>query len=369
MLRSLTILLALSLTACATIEPEVALPVAQSEEVRAETARQQDAALTAEQIRFERVQRVWQRLIIANADLCAAQGRAPGFTLHSLNSYPEPIRDAAQRRFGIGADPAVDFISEASPAYAAGLRAHDEIAAVNGRAVREGRLNRPRQRGDRAVQDASDKIDEALKVGGPLTLTIRRGGEAREIAFEPAPACQYRLAIVRDDRVNAAANGEVVAVTTGILRYVQTDSELALVLGHELGHNALEHRRRHEDATRPGAWGGTVLGVVLGAATGIFIDFGQMAAHGSEEMRLTFEREADYAGLYYVARAGFEVDGVEEFWRRFAADYPMSTYLTDTHPTTGERFLNIAAARREIAAKRAAGEDLRPNPAPNPAED
>jgi len=28
-----------------------------------------------------------------------------------------------------------------------------------------------------------------------------------------------------------------------------------------------------------------------------------------------FEREADYGGAYYAARAGYEVAGAEEFWR------------------------------------------------------
>jgi len=365
MKRLLTILAASSLTACATVAPQVATPSALESELKTETARLQDAALDAQQARFERVQRVWRRLVLANEELCAARGRDAGFTLHSLNSYPVEMRDAAVRRFAIDQRPTVDFVAPSSAAAIAGLSPGDIIVTVNGEAIREARLNRRNSRRDRALDDAAEKIGAVLEGQAPLTLQVQRDGQARAIAFTPEPACDYRLVIARDDRVNAAANGRVVAISTGMVRYLNTDAELAVVLGHELGHNALTHRDRQRNATRPGRWGGTAAGILLGAATGVFIDFGALGARGSEEMRLTFEREADYVGIYFAARAGYEVDGVEEFWRRFAADYPSSTYLTRTHPTAAERFLSIAAAQREIEQKRAANQDLRPNPAQN----
>lgn len=363
MLRLVTILAALSLSACASVTPQMTLPAAERDALALETARQQDAALAAEQIRFERVHGVWWRLITANHELCADQAHATGFTLHSLNSYPVEFRDAAAARFGIGVQPAIDFVAPGSGAQAAGLQQNDVLVAVNGEAIRIGDLNRRSGRRDRAAEDAYDKLDAALEGGGAVQLNVLRAGVPLSVTLTPTPVCDYELVIVRDDRVNAAANGRIVAITTGILRYLDTDSELAVVLGHELGHNALEHREQRDDATRAGRWGGAALGILLGAATGVYVDFGAMAAGGTEEMRLNFEREADYAGIYFAARAGYDTTGVEQFWRRFAADYPMSTYLNDTHPTAPERFLNIAAAQAEIEAKRRAGEDLRLTPA------
>ncbi|MEM9600514.1 MAG: M48 family metalloprotease, partial [Pseudomonadota bacterium] len=74
-----------------------------------------------------------------------------------------------------------------------------------------------------------------------------------------------------------------------------------------------------------------------------------------------FESEADYVGLYYMVRAGFEPDGVEEFWRRLADVDPRSVNRAKTHPTFPDRYLRIAAARKEIRDKQAAGEPLMPN--------
>ncbi|MGE0829487.1 MAG: M48 family metalloprotease [Hyphomonadaceae bacterium] len=356
-------LLGAALAACASVAPQVALPASDAEALRIETERQQDDALAAEQSRYERLNRIWWRLITTNEALCADRGRAAGFTLHSLNSYPRELREAATRRFGVDADAAVDYVAPGSAAAAAGIAPGDEIVSINGLSVRAGVLNERRNADDRAVEDASEKLGDAIDADAPVTLLLRRGEEARTITYTPDAACDYDLLIARDDSVNAAANGRAVLVTTGLLRYLQSDTELAVVVGHELGHNALSHRDRAQDATRGGRWGGAALGILLGAATGVYIDFGAMAARGTADMRRTFEQEADYVGMYFAARAGYDIAGVEQFWRRFATDYPTSTYLRDTHPTTAERFLNIGLVIREIAEKQEAGAPLTPNSA------
>jgi hypothetical protein len=364
MIRALILVASLSLTACVSVAPQVAMPVAGEAALEAETARLQDAALAADEARFARVQRVWRRLILANADLCPETTRDAGFTLHSLNTYPVEMRAAVARRFAIDARPAAAFLAPDSAAAQADLREGDVILAVNGQAAPEARLNRRNRQRDVALANVADTLADALAGEDAITLEIARGGETRTIRFTPERACAYRLILARDDRVNAAANGRAVAITTGMARYLESDAELAVVLGHELAHNTLLHRDRQRDATRAGRWGGTAAGLILGAATGVFIDFGAMAARGGRDMRLNFEREADYVGLYFAARAGFDTAGVEAFWRRFAADYPASTYLTRSHPTAGERFLAIAATHAEIDAKRAAGAALTPNAAP-----
>ena len=74
-----------------------------------------------------------------------------------------------------------------------------------------------------------------------------------------------------------------------------------------------------------------------------------------------FESEADYVGLYYMVRAGFNPDNVEAFWRRLAEVDPRSVNRAKTHPTFPDRYVRLAAAREEILSKQAAGEPLLPN--------
>ncbi len=62
-----------------------------------------------------------------------------------------------------------------------------------------------------------------------------------------------------------------------------------------------------------------------------------------------FEREADYVGAYYAARAGYELAGVEEFWRKMGLAHPDSIRFARTHPTTPTRFVQMP----EVVAKTA----------------
>jgi predicted Zn-dependent protease len=83
-----------------------------------------------------------------------------------------------------------------------------------------------------------------------------------------------------------------------------------------------------------------------------------MSAHPPNSR--AFQREADYVGLYFMARAGFDNDGVEHFWRRLAAEFPQDIAVASTHPASAERAAGLAAARAEIRMRQAAGAELRP---------
>ena len=74
-----------------------------------------------------------------------------------------------------------------------------------------------------------------------------------------------------------------------------------------------------------------------------------------------FEAEADYVGLYYMARTGYKIEGVETFWRRLGISNPKSIVHAKTHPMTPERHLSIRATTLEIDLKVESGEPLIPN--------
>jgi predicted Zn-dependent protease len=75
-----------------------------------------------------------------------------------------------------------------------------------------------------------------------------------------------------------------------------------------------------------------------------------------------FESEADYVGLYVVARAGMPIDNAPRFWRRMGSQVaPGAISHGTTHPPTAQRFVALEAAVAEIKAKQAAGQPLLPN--------
>ena len=84
------------------------------------------------------------------------------------------------------------------------------------------------------------------------------------------------------------------------------------------------------------------------------------AKAGAQAYSVEFEQEADYVGLYILARTGYPLDGASDVWRLMAAENPASIVLRRTHPTAPERFVAIEKTIDEIKAKRAAGLPLFP---------
>ncbi len=72
---------------------------------------------------------------------------------------------------------------------------------------------------------------------------------------------------------------------------------------------------------------------------------------GAMAYSVDFEREADYVGAYYAARAGYDISGTENIWRAVALEDPRSIRLATTHPTTPARFVFMRKTIAEIEDK------------------
>jgi len=159
-----------------------------------------------------------------------------------------------------------------------------------------------------------------------------------------------------NNSVNAFADGQRVVVTSGLIRFAEGDGEVAMVLAHEIAHNSMEHI----DAKVHNARMASVFDIIA-AAYGVGTG-GAFARIGSNSFSKDFEREADYLGLYIMARAGKPVEGLEGFWRRMAAEDPLSNHdsMFRTHPVSAERTLALRRTAEEIDAKRQSGQPLLP---------
>ncbi|MBI2313716.1 MAG: M48 family metalloprotease [Betaproteobacteria bacterium] len=258
------------------------------------------------------------------------------------------LQEAAVTRYGLGDRPKVLFLAPGSTAEAAGLKAGDGFLAVNGWPV---------PAGADAQKKLLEKLDEILKDGAPIAFEIERGAERLTLTVVPERACAYNVALSPLDALNAFADGKNVFVTRGMLRFVQNDTELALVVAHELAHNAM----RHMDALTQNYMLGSILDILIAARTGANTQgvFGKLAA-GSYSQE--FEAEADYVGLYIMAVSGMEIQSAPLFWRRMAAANPGSIragYMS-SHPATSYRMLALEETVKEIERKRTAGAPLQP---------
>lgn len=295
-----------------------------------------------------RVQNVAFPLLVNSADLCGDDIRpAVGFLPLNVNEYPKDYRSAAAQALGLGTELKVGHVIPGGPAEAADLAVGDVLLRVNDKPIPEG---------DKAGQRFLALAAEQLRPGAPATFEVRRGESIQRVVLTPVAACNYLVALVGSDEVNAFADGRNILITRGMVRFVGDDAELATVIGHELAHNAMGHIDKKT--------GNFLLGSifdVVAAAYGINTQglFGNMAANAFSQ---DFEAEADYVGLYVLQRGNFPIEGAPDFWRRMAMNSPGSikTVYSGTHPGTAERYLALEKGIQEIRDKQQRGEALRP---------
>jgi len=162
----------------------------------------------------------------------------------------------------------------------------------------------------------------------------------------------FRFAVLNTDEINAFATpGGYVFVTRGALALMESEAELAGVLGHEIAHvdqkHVLEQVRRGsmiQGAASEADLNGDILNRAIEQLTSlIFTGVGREA-----------ELESDSLGMLYAAAAGYRPDGLLTFVRqlqqnegspsrgRFLAE------MRQTHPPTADR---IAALERQAPAE------------------
>jgi len=240
----------------------------------------------------------------------------------------------------------VNYVSKGSAAEVAGLQAGDIVEAATPASA----LAVP-------VNESREAAGQRLPAGQSVSLSITRAGKPMTLTVVPDTVCDYPLRVAPGQEVNAYADGKAIMVTRGMMRFASDDRELAMVVGHELGHNTMGHL----DKQKTNAVICAVFDVLAAAARvntqGAFMKAGQHAY--SQD----FEAEADNVGMYYLARAGYDTAGAAEFWHRMAAEHPGSIKSNHaaTHPATAERFLALEKVNSEIADKKSAGMQLAPN--------
>jgi hypothetical protein len=313
------------LAACASVAtrlPEVSLPDLETEQ------QHQEKIAFAEIDRLqERLSKVAYPILAANTEICPKTRRDIGARTHSLKSYSKSLRAGAARERGAKDSPHVLYVIPGSSAERAGIKRGDQLLDLMGNPISaDGKAMRALMKAD----DAPDFKDAISR-----ELFVRRGKSRRSVSLTPAEVCDYKVKLSMRSTINAYATGKEITITSGMMNFTKNDEELALIIGHELAHNTMGHIRK--------IVGNTILS---GFAT---------------RYTRPFESESDYVGLYYLARAGYDLEGVEDVWRRMALVGPRSVARAKTHPTHADRFLRLAAARREITAKQAAGEPLIPN--------
>lgn len=181
-------------------------------------------------------------------------------------------------------------------------------------------------------------------------------------AHAGAESCFFDVAFVDDDLVNAqASDGQRIEIFRGLLDFLDTEDEIAAVIGHEMGHHIAAHL---EEARQNASVGAVIAGLLMGgalAASGYQSSYyydpyeAQRVIYNSMQMGAAIgviafskeqEREADLISAYLLQRAGYDLHAAGQVWTVLARmDTDTRASWLDTHPAGPER---IAAWEKAI---------------------
>ncbi|MFL6649489.1 MAG: M48 family metalloprotease, partial [Sulfurifustaceae bacterium] len=158
-----------------------------------------------------------------------------------------------------------------------------------------GRSNDPKIRAQFGVYE-----DEKLQA------YVQQVGE-RIAAHSHRPDLVYRFTVIDTPDVNAfALPGGYIYITRGILAYLNSEAELAAVLGHEIGHVTARHSVRQYSAATAGQIAAAIF-LRSQVAADLFNVIGNalLSGYGRDH-----ELEADRLGAEYLARNGYDPDAM-----------------------------------------------------------
>ena len=177
---------------------------------------------------------------------------------------------------------------------------------------------------------------------------------------------RIKSAVVANPILNAfAIPGGYIYIFTGLIQAVNTESELAAVIAHELGHvsqrhvaSRIEKQKMISLLATAGTLAGLFLGIAVGgdsaakAGTALMMGSSGLATAAMLQYSQEDEREADHIGLNSMVKAGYNPTGMPNTFevmmknRWFDSGSQMPTYLS-THPGLSERitYLNDRITR------------------------
>ncbi|WP_157216028.1 M48 family metallopeptidase [Flavisphingomonas formosensis] len=313
----------------------LAADIAPTAAVRADTDTSDDSAseldrnFAALRLQQSHLAEINFRLATANDALCDTHLPQSGLVMQEKSQFSANIRDAAARFFHLDDGPSVMVVVPGSPADTAGLQPDDVVKAINGIALPLDGVTSGRRGSVTAISGLTNLIERELGRGA-ATLSILRHGQPLSVTLGSVSGCRSRADLSLSREMNSYADGLTATITTAVVGYTRSDDELAVVLGHEMSHN-VQHDRD------PSGHGGRIDDKVVSVRQS--------------------EAEADYVGVYLMARAGYDYRQAPLFWER-SRNYGGSG--GGSHPSWPKRVALTETAIHEIDRKRAQGQPLIP---------
>jgi|TARA_B110000438_G_scaffold153364_1_gene147357 hypothetical protein len=256
-----------------------------------------------------------------------------GLEIISINEIAKEYRKAASNKLNFTEESEVLFVIDQSPASKSGLAKGDIIKSIYSEDFS--------WTNDDIIKNSREKDFGNKK----LNIIVKRNNEDLNFEVLPTKICNHKIILSQDNSLNAFADGKNIYITQGMLRFIEDDKELQMIIAHELAHNIEGHIEKKSN--------NFILGTLvdLAASSAGINTRGTFGNMGAQMYSQDFEREADYVGMYILANSDINREGVANFWRRMSVENPGSISYASSHPSSSERWVNIEAVNKEIDSK------------------
>ena len=297
--------------------------------------------------RQERIYRIAAPLIIKNAVLCRTQARPLlGFTAKNQYPYPPELSVAARQSLGLDERLQVMQILDGSGAMRAGLKRGDILQTIQDITI---------PTGPQAEPEAARMLSPILKNLTEINITVIRQNQPITVNVPLTLACAFAIDVGNTQNVNAYADGRRILLTRGLLDWLSTDEDVAVVIAREIAHNVLQHAKQLQQMA--------TLSIVIDNL--LLFKPDQVAANSSNGIKITPEKmdqDADRLALFMLARAGYDLASFTRVMQKLAQipNASQANTYPALHPWTEGRQSVIQSTMKEIRQKQSAKKALVP---------
>ena len=288
--------------------------------------------------------------------LASALVAAPAFALPQTQDPPtqDPAKDPAKKQAPAQQQKETASQPVQQQETVTPKNSKEDVEAIGNRSVGKGlnlySLEREIGLGKSLAQEverSSKLIDDPI-----VTEYVNRVGQ--NLVRNSDARVPFTIKVIDSDEVNAfALPGGFFYVNSGLILRAQEESELAGVMAHEISHVTARHGTKNASKGElmqlmtiplmllgPGGWAG--YGIYQGLNLAIPITYLKFSRDA--------EREADFLGLQYMYKAGYDPNSYVTFFERIQADEKRRPgtipKVFSSHPPTPERIENT---QKEIA--------------------
>jgi predicted Zn-dependent protease len=156
----------------------------------------------------------------------------------------------------------------------------------------------------------------------------------------------WQVKIIQDDKtLNAFCTpGGYIYVYTGLIKYLDTEDQLAGVMGHEIAH--ADKRHTTDNLTKAYGWQ-LLIDIVVGSNQGAVTEIAKSLAHLSYSRAA--EREADHFSVIYLCPTDYKSDGAAGFFEKMQEEGTAGKVpeFISTHPNPENRVQSIRQKAQE----------------------